>query len=381
VASVAVIRGAAPGPAAAPAAQVRVDLARLDRLVTLGGELSVMAHRLAAELSRRDDPALAAAGHALDVLVTDLQEQVLRVRMAPVGEVFDRFPRAVRDLARQLEKRVRLEIEGADIELDRAILEELPKVLLHLLRNAVDHGIEAPAARKKAGKPAEGRIRLSARRDRNTVMISVADDGRGIDEAAVRARARELGWGEEAEAPDLLRILGRPGLSTRREVSDVSGRGVGFDAVIHQVRALGGSTELRAPPDGGTMIVLKLPMSLAVVPALLLRVAEDRFAVPLGFVAETARLAPEVDGGKVSYRGRELPLVSLGRREAGPVRPGVILEVGGRQGVLLVDTLLGQEDVVVRPVHAPRGVPRWVNGATILSDGLPALVLDPTALV
>jgi two-component system chemotaxis sensor kinase CheA len=381
VATVTVVRGATPGGTAAPAAQVRVDLARLDRLVNLGGELSVMAHRLAAELARRKDPALVAAGHSLDVLVTDLQEQVLQVRMAPVGEVFERFPRAVRDLARHLEKRVRLEVEGADIELDRAILEELPKILLHLLRNAVDHGIETPAARKKAGKGVEGRIRLAARRERNSVIITVADDGRGIDEAAVRAQARELGWGADAETPDLLRILGRPGFSTRREVSDVSGRGVGFDAVLHRVRALGGSTELRSPAEGGTVIVLKLPISLAVVPALLLRVADDRFAVPLGFVAETARLAPEVDGGKVTYRGRELPLVLLGRREAGPVRPGVILEVGGRQGVLLVDTLLGQEDVVVRPVHAPRGVPRWVNGATILSDGLPALVLDPTALV
>jgi len=381
VASVTVIRGATPAATSSPATQVRVDLARLDRLVNLGGELSVMAHRLAADLARREDPALVAAGHALDVLVTDLQEQVLRVRMAPVGEVFERFPRAVRDLARHLEKRVRLEIEGADIEIDRAILEELPKILLHLLRNAVDHGIETPAARKKAGKGSEGRIRLSARRDRSTVIITVADDGRGIDEVAVRAQARELGWGADADAPDLLRILGRPGFSTRREVSDVSGRGVGFDAVLHRVRALGGSTELRAPAEGGTMIVLKLPISVAVVPALLLRVANDRFAVPLGFVAETARLAPEVDGGKVTYRGRELPLVLLGRREAGPVRPGVILEVGGRQGVLLVDTLLGQEDVVVRPVNAPRGVPRWVNGATILSDGLPALVLDPTALV
>lgn len=381
VASVTVIRGETPAPVPTPATQVRVDLARLDRLVNLGGELSVMAHRLAAELARREDPALAAAGHALDVLVTDLQEQVLRVRMAPVGEVFERFPRAVRDLARHLDKRVRLDIDGADIELDRAILEELPKILLHLLRNAVDHGIEPPAVRKKAGKPVEGRIRLSARRERNTVIISVADDGCGIDEAAVRARARELGWHEDADTPDLLRILGRPGFSTRREVSDVSGRGVGFDAVLHRVRTLGGSTELRTPAQGGTMIVLKLPSSLAVVPALLLRVAEERFAVPLGFVAETARLAPEVDGGPVSYRGRRLPLVLPGRRDAGTIRPGVILEVGGRQGVLLVDTLLGQEDVVVRPVHTPRGVPRWVNGATILSDGLPALVLDPTALV
>jgi two-component system chemotaxis sensor kinase CheA len=381
VASVVVVRGSAPAAAAAPAAQVRVDLVRLDRLVSLGGEVSVMAHRLAADLARRQDPALVAAGHTLDLLVTALQEQVLQVRMAPVGEVFERFPRAVRDLARHLEKRVRLDIEGAEIELDRAILEQLPKILLHLLRNAVDHGIELPAVRKKAGKAMEGRIRLSARRDRNHVIITVADDGRGIDEVAVRGRARELGWHDEADSPDLLRILGRAGFSTRREVSEVSGRGVGFDAVLHRVRAMGGSTELRAGTEAGTTIVLRLPISLAVVPALLLRVADARFAIPLGFVAETARLAPMVDGGKVSYRGRELPLVALGRREAGVPRPGVILEVGGRQGVLLVDTLLGQEDVVVRPVHAPRGVPRWVNGATILSDGLPALVLDPTALV
>jgi len=381
VASVIVVRGAGPVTAAAVATQVRVDLARLDRLVNLGGELSVMGHRLAADLARREDPALVAAGHALDLMVTDLQEQVLRVRMAPVGEVFERFPRAVRDLARHLEKRVRLDIEGAEIELDRAILEELPKILLHLLRNAVDHGIELPAVRKKAGKPAEGRIRLVARRDRNNVNIAVSDDGRGIDEASVRAKARELGWEAEAESPDLLRILGRSGFSTRREVSEVSGRGVGFDAVMHKVRAMGGSTELRAPAEGGTMIVLRLPISLAVVPALLLRLADDRFAIPLGFVAETARMAPEAGSGRVSYRGRDLPLVALGRRDAGVARPGVILEVGGRQGVLLVDTLLGQEDVVVRPVHAPRGVPRWVNGATILSDGLPALVLDPTALV
>ncbi len=381
VASVIVVRGNAPVAVAAPAAQVRVDLARLDRVVNLGGELSVMAHRLAAELARRDDPALAAAGHALDLLVTELQEQVLRVRMAPVSEVFERFPRAVRDLAKHLEKRVRLDIEGGDIELDRAILEELPRILLHLLRNAVDHGIELPAVRKKAGKGLEGRIRLSARRDRNSVIITVADDGRGIDEVAVRARARELGWEEDADSPDLLRILGRAGFSTRREVSDVSGRGVGFDAVLHRVRSMGGSTELQASPGVGTTVALRLPSTLAVVPALLIRVSRERYAVPLGFVAETARLAPDVDGGRVSYRGRELPLVSPGRRDAGMLRPGVILEVGGRQGVLLVDTLLGQEDVVVRPLHAPRGVPRWVNGATILSDGLPALVLDPTALV
>ncbi len=381
VAEVAVLRGAAGAAAETPRRQVRVELDRLDRLVRLSGELSVAAPRLAARLAALRDPELETQGHQLERLVAELQEQVLRARMAPVGEVFDRFPRAMRDLARQLDKRVRLEVEGAEIELDRAILDRLPDVLLHLLRNAIDHGIELPADRKRAGKPPEGMVGLRARRERNAVLITVEDDGRGIDASAVRARARDLGLTAEAEIPDLLRVLSHQGLSTKREVTDISGRGVGVSAVLHRIRAMGGAAELRSAPGQGTAVVLRLPLTLAVVPALLVRVDQERYALPLGFVAETTRIPAEAAGGSMDYRGARLPVIRLGPRRGSEARPGVILEVAGRQGALVVDTLLGQEDVVVHPVDAPRGVPDWVNGATILADGGTALMVDPTVMV
>lgn len=388
VEEVVIQRGAAPVTASAGPRQVRVELRRLDALVALAGQLGVARSHLAALLEPRGDPALDAEAHHLARLVSELQEQVLRTRMAPVGELFERFPRVVRDLARQLGKRVRLDVEGGDIELDRAILDELPDPLLHLLRNALDHGIEGPDARQAAGKPAEGSIRLHALRDRNAVLISVTDDGRGVDRQAVLARAEDEGWltGDDPElgAAALLRILARPGFSTAREVTDVSGRGVGIDAVVHRVRALGGVTELVSQPGLGTTVTLRLPLTVAIVPALLVGIADARYAVPLGFVAETTRIAPPADPGgaaEVQYRGRALRVIELdaARRTGG--RLGVILDVAGRQGALAVDTLLGQEDIVVGPLDAPRGMPRWINGATILSDGIPALILDPTALV
>ncbi|HEX9893543.1 MAG TPA: chemotaxis protein CheA [Gemmatimonadales bacterium] len=379
VAEVAISRGPLASTAAPLARQVRVEQERLDRLVGLSGELSVAGHRLAAKTATLShDTDLIGDVERLERQLADLQEEVLRARMAPVGEIFERFPRAVRDLARQLDKQVTLDMDGSEIELDRAILDELPDILLHLLRNAVDHGIEPPAARLAAGKPAQGRLVLRARRDRNTVVVTVDDDGRGIDPEQVRARARELGWEDEV---DLLRILGRPGFSTKREVTNVSGRGVGIDAVLHRVRTIGGAAELKSTPGQGTSVRLRLPLTLAIVPALLVKVDQERYAVPLGFVVETARLqVSEAVGGALQYRGERLPIVDLGGRKTA-ARPGVILEVSGRQGALLVDTLLGQENVVVRPVDAPRGLPRWVNGATILADGLPALILDPTGLV
>jgi two-component system chemotaxis sensor kinase CheA len=279
-------------------------------------------------------------------------------------------------------------VEGGEIELDRAILDELPDPLLHLLRNAADHGIESPEARKAAGKPVEGCIRLRATRERNTVLIAVEDDGRGVDRGAVLARAASEGWLADADgemgAEALLRILARPGFSTAREVTDVSGRGVGIDAVVHRVRALGGATELSSRPGAGTTVTLRLPLTVAIVPALLVGIGDGRYAVPLGYVAETTRLEPVAAGAgraEVSYRGRLVPVIDLGTAPREGWRPGVILDVAGRQGALAVDTLLGQEDIVVGPVDAPRGTPRWINGATVLSDGVPALILDPTALV
>ena len=388
VEEVVIQRGNAPAAGAGGPRQVRVELRRLDALVALAGELGAARSRLGSLLERRGDPALEAEGHHLARLVGELQEQVLQTRMAPVGELFERFPRAVRDLARQLGKQVRLDVAGSDIELDRAILDELPDALLHLLRNALDHGIEAPEARQAAGKPVEGWIRLQAQRDRNAVLISVADDGRGVDRDAVLARAAQEGWlgGDEGElgAEELLRILARPGFSTASEVTDVSGRGVGIDAVVHRVRALGGATELSSRPGIGTTVTLRLPLTVAIVPALLVRIGEGRYAVPLGFVAETTRLASPADpggSGTVEFRGRALRIIELGAAWRPGWRPGVILDVAGRQGALAVDTLLGQEDIVVGPLDAPRGMPRWINGATIISDGVPALILDPTALV
>jgi two-component system chemotaxis sensor kinase CheA len=378
VAEVVVARGVQSSPAAAPPKQVRVEQERLDRLVQLSGELNVAAHRLVNRTVGTGDADLLGDAQRLKRQLEDLQAQVLQARMASVGEVFERFPRAVRDLARQLEKRVELQMEGGEIELDRAILDELPDILLHLVRNAIDHGIESSAERESAGKPPAGLLQLRARRDRASVIISVEDDGRGIDPAQVRARARELGLDDEM---DLMRLIGQQGFSTKREVTDVSGRGVGIDAVLHRLRGIGGVSELRSAPGQGTTVLMRVPLTLAVVPALLVRVESERYAVPLGFVAETARLPwSQVSRGELEYKGQRLTVVDLGGRKR-EGRPGVILEVSGRQGALLVDTLLGQEDIVVRPIDPPRGVPGWVNGATILADGMPALILDPTALV
>lgn len=384
---VVVQRGPAAGSRAEGPRQVRVDLERLDALVALVGELSAVRTRLVDRIGRQDSGAVAEESHRLSRLVGQLQEQVLRARMAPVAEIFERFPRAVRDLSRQLGKPIRLELSGEDIELDRAILDRLPELLNHLIRNAADHGLEPEAGRRRAGKPVEGTIRLVASRERNAVRIDVADDGRGIDRQAVLARAAAQGWatGGDAGTADeaLLQILARPGFSTAEQVSSVSGRGVGIDAVVHGVRMLGGSTELTSRAGEGTTVSLRLPMTLAIIPALLVGVADERYAVPLGYVAEAARVDAEaIRAGSLRFRDRTVPLVDLGR--GGPAaarRAGVILDVAGRQGALLVDTLLGQEDVVVAPLDAPRGTPRWVNGATILSDGIPALIVDPAALV
>lgn len=360
--------------------QVRVDPGRLDRLLEITGELVVARNRLGGMARQRRDPDLDDLSHRTGRLIDQLQEAVLEVRMAPLGDVFERFGRPIRDLARQLDKAVRLEVSGHHIELDRAMLDELADPLLHLLRNAVDHGIEPVAEREAAGKPAQGTIWLSARRDRDVVVIEVRDDGRGVDESAVRDRA---GLVTTQADNSLLDLLARPGFSTARQVTSVSGRGVGIDAVVHWVRRMGGSTELHTAPGQGTSFSLRMPLSVAILPALLVQVARQRYAVPLGAVAETVRLPAGEAAGLVEVNGVAVPLIDLGCGAApgGAWRPGVMLDVAGRRGALAVDTLLGQDDIVVGPLHAPRGMPAWVNGATILADGQPALILDPAVLV
>lgn len=383
------------GTETSAARQIRIDLRRLNMMMKQVGELVVARNRLL-ELTRGADPEVDSLAARISRLVSDLQTEVVAARMTPVGEVFERFPRTVRDLARDLGKRIRFETEGNEIELDRSILDELGDPLAHLVRNAADHGIEKPDVRAAAGKPAEGLIRLSASRDRRTVAIRVSDDGRGVDRAAILAKAKREGLcdaGVEVLTDDLLlRVLARPGFSTAQAVTGVSGRGVGVEVALSRVRALGGSLEAQSEAGRGTTFTLRVPLTLAIVRALLTEAGGERYAVPLAYVAETVEFNPDAvtalrQREALVVREQVIPTVHLSDLVAArhngrsPRRPTIILEVGERRTALVVDRLLGQQDIVIEPFDAPRGVPAYVGGATILADGVPALILDAAALV
>lgn len=371
---------------------IRVPRGRLDTMVRLASELMVTRTRLDARSAALNDAALDEIGAQAGRLIRGLHDGLLEARLVPVGDVFDRFPRLVRDVARALGKEVTLETEGGGIELDRAVLDALAEPLVHLLRNAVDHGIEAPAARVAAGKPAAGTIRLVAARSSEGATITVTDDGRGIDQAKVAERAKREGLAADAAALDagaLLALLARPGFSTAERVSDVSGRGVGVDAVVTAVRRLGGAVSLATEPGRRTSWTLRVPATLTVVRALLTRAGRIRMAIPFGMIAETTLLPPGsgADAPVARVRGEDLPLRDLGRlageapaHDPARRRPAVVLDVAGRRTVLTVDALLGQQEIVLERFVAPAGLPAYVGGATILGDGSPALVLDAAAI-
>ncbi len=377
----------ATSPHKVSARQVRVDLERLDSLVHDIGELVVARNRLSAIADLEIGSDLEQVSARISKLVSGLQSGVLHARMAPVDEVFDRFPRMVRDLGRELGKEVRLDIQGLEIEVDRSVLDALTEPLTHLLRNAADHGLEPPEERVAAGKEREGTIRLRAERVRDEVTVTVADDGRGIDRVEVRDRAVERGLLDPgAPVPDsagLLRLLAHPGFTTRSQVTAVSGRGVGIDAVLTRVRALGGRMEIKTSSGQGTTFLMHLPVTRAILRALLVGVADARYAIPFGMLAEAA--VHEQTEAEVTLRGSPLPTadlrVVLGLAKAGSGRrPVVVVDTGGGRAAIIADTLLGQQDVVVEQLAAPVGLPAWVGGVTILPDGAPALILDPVAL-
>jgi len=360
---------------------IRVDLRRLDTLMDLIGELVTARGRLN-ELAARwvgQDPAIDDVAIQISRLSADLQSEIIEARMTPVWQVFDRFPRLVRDVARQLGKEVEFRVEGKEIELDRAILDELGDPLVHLLRNAVDHGIETPAERKRHKKNPEGAIVLAAVRERSSVAISISDDGRGIDRARILDKAKREGLvGPHVESlsdDQLLRVLARPGFSTAAAVTNVSGRGVGIDVK-------------------GSAFVLRLPVTLAIVRALIAAVGAERYALPLTYVAETVEFGTvpltTMEGrDAIVLRDRVVPLVDLrtlletnGAAAAPPPRrPVIVLEMGERRVGIVVDGMLSQQEIVVKGFDAPQGTLPIFSGATIMGDGVPALILDAAGLV
>lgn len=381
------------------ARSVRIDVRRLDALMNLIGELVIARGRLSQLAGEMGSLALEETVMQSSRLITELRDEITASRMVPVSQVFDRFPRVVRDASKAVGKPVEFVVEGKDIELDRSMLDEIADSLVHLLRNAVDHGIEGPEMRAAAGKPKTGRLVLSAVRDRSAVVIKVSDDGKGIDRERVLERAKRDGLVDPAKndltEDELLRLLARPGFSTAEKVTGLSGRGVGVDAVYTKVRALGGAMDIRSAPGQGTTVLIRLPLTLAIMRALLARVGGETYAIPLAHVSETVELVPDV---LRTVKGREvllardevLPLLRL-RSLVGlpPYEPPteidlehvVVIDLGDRRAGLVIDELTGQEEIVVKQYDAVRDGPPFFGGATLLGDGRPSLIVDVSSLL
>jgi two-component system chemotaxis sensor kinase CheA len=395
---------AKPAPAAKPAATtekrasstadttVRVDTFRLDSLVDAAGELVLVRNRLTNLAPRgTNDPMERAIGE-LERVAEDLQNAVLRMRMQPVGKLFSRFPRIIRDLARQLGKDIELVTEGEDTDIDRTVVEALADPLVHLLRNAVDHGIEMPNVREQAGKARSGTVRLAAGQFGDRIVITVTDDGKGMDPEVLRRKAVEKGLMDEEQAARLderecYEIVFRPGFSTAAEVSDISGRGVGMDVVKTKIVELGGTLSIDSRVGHGSTVRLSVPLTLAIMRVLMVRVGNRLLSLPLSNVTEVFELVPgqiqELDGRIVAaHRQRALPLADLGNWAGAAGKGGhvVVVQIGHQTLGCLVDEVLGREDVMAKPLGPfLKDVP-GVAGATITGDGRISLVLDLAGL-
>ncbi len=386
---------AAAKPAAEPEHTVRVDTKRLDAIVNLIGELVLSRNRLKTLRIRLKDEELDRAVSTLDIATARLQSAVMRTRMQPVGKVFSRFPKVARDVARNLKKEVELDLVGAETELDRNLVEALADPLVHLVRNAIDHGIEMPDLREAQGKPRSGRVRLSAQQEGDYVSIEVQDDGAGIDPERLRAKAREKGLLDPEAAARLsseecLHLVFLPGFSTKQEVTDISGRGVGMDVVQSRIRELSGTIQIQSELGRGSRFLIRVPLTLAILPTLLVQAGQDIYALPLARVMEVLHAPPSslgwFDGRAVLDRkSHTLALVDL--RQWLDVEPApstlltiVVLQVGEARFGLVVDQVRGREEVVIKPLpKALRGL-RGYAGATLIGDGRMALILDVDGL-
>ena len=375
------------------ASSIRVAADKLDSLVNLVGELVTVQARLTQEAALRNDPQLALISEEVERLTEELRDTTMSIRMLPIGTTFSKFKRLVRDLSQELGKEIELYTEGAETELDKTVIERLNDPLVHIIRNSVDHGIESPSVRESLGKPRQGMLNLSAKHSGANVLIEITDDGAGLDKERIKAKAVEKGLvAPEADLSDkeLYSLIFHPGFSTARNVTNVSGRGVGMDVVRKTIDSLRGSIEVQSEPGTGTTIVLKIPLTLAIIEGLLVKIGADHFVMPLAAVEECVDLSRE-DVKKAhgrhmaNVRGSLVPYVRL-REEFGindglpEVEQIVITEIDRNRVGFVVDEVVGQHQTVIKSLGRVYRDIEGISGATILGDGSVALIMDMVRL-
>ena len=388
-----------PGRPSVADSAIRVDVGQLDKLMNLVGELVLSRNQIMQNTTRLDPAALLIASQRLNLITTELQGSVMKTRMQPIGNIWTKFPRIVRDLSQELGKKVALVMEGQETELDRTIIEAIKDPLTHIVRNAVDHGLELPEARSAAGKPEEGRLTLRAFHEGGQVNIEFIDDGQGINAARVKAKGVERGLITADQAArlserEVFNLIFLPGFSTAENVTTISGRGVGMDVVKTNVEKIGGSVDVQSAAGLGTTIKIRIPLTLAIIPALIVTSGGERFAIPQVSLLELVRLDSEDAHKKIEsiynapvyrLRGQLLPLVDLSRdlrigKPAGQAASGtvniVVVQADGRQFGLIVDAINDTEEIVVKPLGKQLKSITCFAGATIMGDGRVALILD-----
>lgn len=376
---------------------VRINIEHLDNLMNLVGELVINKARLFQIGANYKLGELNETLTQLERITGSLQEEVLKTRMIPVSHIFDRYPRVVRDLAKLKNKEINFEIEGSDIELDRMIVDEINDPLIHLIRNSVDHGIETPQERVKKGKSEAGYVKLSARREKGYVRIELTDDGKGMDPNEIAQKAIEKGMLAKEKLAllteqEMLMLICEPGFSTAAEISDISGRGVGMDVVKTKIEAFNGSVTIETKKGKGSTFVIKLPLTLAIIQSLMVKVADEVYAIPLSNITEINSFAPDLirtieKKEVVKIREEILPLVSLRevfnlpKREYGEEIYVVTVEVGEKRVGLVVDSLYSREEIVIKTLSGILKRTKGISGATILGDGRVVLIVDIAGII
>ena len=386
--------------ASADGGSIRVGVDKVDALINMMGEL-VITQSMLSDIGEHYDPSqLERLREGLVLLernTRELQESVMRIRMLPIASVFNRFPRLVRDLEHKLGKQVKLELHGEQTELDKTVLEKIGDPLVHLVRNAIDHGLESPEKRRAAGKAEAGTLRLDAHHEGGNIVVQISDDGAGLNREAIIAKAQQRGLvtaDQDLSDAEVAELIFQPGFSTAAQATDLSGRGVGMDVVRRNVRDLGGTVGVRSEAGKGSVFTIALPLTLAIIDGLVTAVGRERYIVPLISIVESLRLAPErvrriASGGEVfHFRDAYLPILRLHNAFGCPdaitdIESGivVVVEEEGRRVGLLVDELLGQQQAVVKSLEAHYQRVQGISGATILSDGSVALIVDVSGVV